>query len=523
MTTTTLQPEAKAPAIAMKFVKAGGHVILFPRGTKRCAAPNWQHLATNDLQIALDWAARDPYQNVGLVGKQDGLWGLDDDAGLVKEYESLYGPLETYQTRTVSGGRHFIFRQSTASWEMGNVSIEDEHGKELLSARVNNRYVVAAGSWAYPNNDESQPLTQYTAVNPAAPFTEAPLSLLGFIKTKAAQYGAKLKGPSTTQDAAPRFYHEGGRNNALTSLAGKMRNARLNEEEIYSALSRLNEEQCVPPLPDHEVKSIAKSIGSKPAGEDKSLILNIGTQEIATDQNTILDPAILVDDELIEVPDVPPFDPTVMSGIMREYVELVSAGTTMAPQFAFLATRVIIGALMTSRGITFQDADTDALMYGAAIGESGSGKGWSWRRILRAFEGGAKRVGTFNGFGCKIMDGIDSGAGLKDYFFTAPENQPIIAYIDEVADLGEKADPKRNPGIVTSIIELAENRSVSRTLAGKKKHTDKAHLGIYMAGQHGEVYMMALPNRSRLGLFDPYASRVFSSSSSGRHARHRPR
>ena len=182
------------------------------------------------------------------------------------------------------------------------MSIEDEHGKELLSARVNNRYVVAAGSWAYPNNDESQPLTQYTAVNPAAPFTEAPLSLLDFIKTKAAQYGAKLKGPSTTQDAAPRFYHEGGRNNALTSLAGKMRNARLNEEEIYSALSRLNEEQCVPPLPDHEVKSIAKSIGSKPAGEDKSLILNIGTQEIATDQNTILDPAILVDDELNEMP-----------------------------------------------------------------------------------------------------------------------------------------------------------------------------------------------------------------------------
>ena len=272
--TAPVQPPPMAASIAKKFVEAGGHVILFPRGTKRCTATNWQNLATNDLQTALALAQADPFANVGIVGKENGFWGLDDDGGLVKEYEAQYGPLQTYQTRTVSGGRHFIFRQSPASWAMGNVSIEDERGKELLSARVNNRYVVAAGSWAYPNNDESLPLTQYVAINPAAPFTEAPELLFDFIKAKAAQYKAKGKGPSTTQGDEPRLYLEGGRNNGLARLAGKLRKAGANEDEIFPVLTRLNEEQCVPPLPTSEVASIAKSIGKYPPGKDGTLELS---------------------------------------------------------------------------------------------------------------------------------------------------------------------------------------------------------------------------------------------------------
>jgi len=498
---TAIQPQPMAAAIAKKFVEVGGHVIFFPRGTKRCMVPGWEEKATNHLETALAWAGQDPFANIGIVGKQNGLWGLDDDAGLLAEYEAQHGPIQTYGTRTVSGGRHYIFRQSAASWAMGNVSIEDEEGRELLSARINNRYVVSAGSWAYPNNDATKPLTQYTAINPGASFIEAPAPLLEFIKVKAAQYGAKPK----TQEAAGevRLYHEGGRNNALASRAAYLREGGANEEEILTTLTRLNQEQCVPPLPESEVKSIAKSFAKYPAGQDHSLLLNQWKSQQQARGNTITDPSVLEED-VEAVTEIPSFDSTVMTGIMHEYVELATIGTTLAPQFAFMATRVIVGALMTGKGIKFKDADTDAMLYGSVIGESGSGKGWAWRRVLAAFEQGAKRVGTLDGFGCKIMDGIDSGAGLKDFFFTHPESKPIIAYIDEVADLGEKADPKRNPGIVTAIIELAENRSVSRTLAGKKKHSDKAYLGMYIAGQNGEVYMQSLPNRTRLGLFDRF-------------------
>lgn len=270
-----------ADAIARKFVAMGAHVIFFPRGTKACKTPNWEVSATNDIEAALDWAAQDPYQNVGLVGKQDGVWGLDDDAGLLDEYIQQFGELNTYGTNTVSGGRHYIFRQNAASWAMGNISIKDEQNRELLSARIDDRYVVAAGSWAYPDNDESLPLTQYTAINPAAPIMEAPDSLLEFIKTKDAEWNAKKQKPSVSTESGVQV-HEGGRNNYLTSRGGKLREAGASHDSILTELRRMNEDECVPPLPDREVKSIAASVSKYKEGTPP-LVLNQRSAATATD------------------------------------------------------------------------------------------------------------------------------------------------------------------------------------------------------------------------------------------------
>jgi hypothetical protein len=271
----TSVPPPMAEKIATKFVEAGAHVIFMPRGTKRCTIPGWEEKATNNLEAALKWAAQDTYANVGIVGKKDGLWGCDDDAGLIAEYEAQYGPIQTYTTRTVSGGRHFIFQQNAESWAMGNVSIKDDQNRELLSARVDDRYVVAAGSWAYPHNDETQPLTQYTAIDPNAPFIEAPSSLIAFIKAKDAGYKAKKSKPNTTAASNEvRLYHEGGRNDGLTRKAGKLRDAGADHEMILQKLHEWNQKLCVPPLPDEEVESIAKSVARYSEGQDHGLQLN---------------------------------------------------------------------------------------------------------------------------------------------------------------------------------------------------------------------------------------------------------
>lgn len=255
-----------AEAIVRKFVSLGAHVILFPRGTKACKTNGWEEMATNDLEAALRWAAQDPYQNVGLVGKENGVWGLDDDAGLLEEYIQKHGPLNTYGTNTVSGGKHYIFRQNPASWAMGNISIKDEQGRELLSARVDNRYVVAAGSWAYPHNDTTQPLTQYVAIDSAASIEAAPQSLLDFIKVKDAEWKLKRSQTSNTDTAQICQVFEGGRNSYLTSRAGALRAAGASEDTISMELERFNQRDCVPPLDSKEVESIARSIGKKPEG-----------------------------------------------------------------------------------------------------------------------------------------------------------------------------------------------------------------------------------------------------------------
>ena len=269
------QLEPIPAAIARKFIGFGGHVIFFPRGTKACKENGWQQRATNDLDAALQWVAEiGPDANVGIVGKQDGLWALDDDAGLLNEYIQKYGPINTYTTQTVSGGKHFIFRQNAASWAMGNVSIKDEKNAELVSARIDNRYVVAAGSWAHPHNDTSKPLTQYVAVDPKAPILEAPETLLQFISDKDAEWKNKASAGKAAQSSGQTTVVEGGRNNYLASRAGAMRNAGVSRDSILVELLRINERDCVPPLDESEVTSIADSYGKYAEGMARLLVMN---------------------------------------------------------------------------------------------------------------------------------------------------------------------------------------------------------------------------------------------------------
>jgi hypothetical protein len=65
-----------------------------------------------------------------------------------------------------------------------------------------------------------------------------------------------LAQPSTTEAIIP----EGERNSTLASLAGTFRRRGLSEREIYIALAAINQNRCSPPLPDADLREIAKSI-----------------------------------------------------------------------------------------------------------------------------------------------------------------------------------------------------------------------------------------------------------------------
>ena len=51
----------------------------------------------------------------------------------------------------------------------------------------------------------------------------------------------------------------GGRNTTLTSLAGSVRDRGAPEDEIYAFIAAVNENRCKPPLPEDEVRQIARS------------------------------------------------------------------------------------------------------------------------------------------------------------------------------------------------------------------------------------------------------------------------
>lgn len=74
--------------------------------------------------------------------------------------------------------------------------------------------------------------------------------------------------PRANSAHAPEFKHHptGSRNVALTSVAGKLRKAGLDEDAIFAALQAYNTTHCKPPLSEAEVLSIARSVSKYSPG-----------------------------------------------------------------------------------------------------------------------------------------------------------------------------------------------------------------------------------------------------------------
>lgn len=112
----------------------------------------------------------------------------------------------------------------------------------------------------------------------------------------------------------------------------------------------------------------------------------------------------------------------------------------------------------------------------------------------------------------RIITAIDSDAGLRDAFFDIPlaKNVPILYFEGEVKRLGQKADGRKNPEIVSGIIEMAESTDVSRTKSKKSQRSkasktrEDSWLLVYICAQDGEAYATAFPRTKAQGLSDRF-------------------
>jgi len=73
--------------------------------------------------------------------------------------------------------------------------------------------------------------------------------------------------PSDVEGAEISEIYEGGRNSALTKIAGAIRRPGVGERAILAALRIVNDERCRPPLDDWELEKIARSIARCDAGD----------------------------------------------------------------------------------------------------------------------------------------------------------------------------------------------------------------------------------------------------------------
>ena len=333
--------------------------------------------------------------------------------------------------------------------------------------------------------------------------TEAFFQLLSELQKEfpAASIVPSAEGKSEFPRDANNLVPHGELHRFLLHHAGIFRNAGLEPNEIEIALLRVAHSQGAPPIDESKVSQIARSMGNYEIG--KALYLNQEQSNVVLAGDTV--PTKIFP----EVASIPEFDDSAITGIYRKIVDAACCGTTIPRQYAFLAAKVYIGALIAGK-IKFEGMEDTSSYYGVPIGATGTGKGLAWKRVVKDILAlGSSGSSPFAPV--KILYGSgDSGAGLLDFFFDAPKDAPVICMIDEIAELGHKAGDKKQPEIIDALVCLATAHEFDRVKAARSakakagRHHDNAHLSIYMCGQNREVIAAAFPNKRGVGIYERF-------------------
>lgn len=213
--------------------------------------------ATTDEKAIYEYWAKWPDANVlirtGKVGDRY-LAVLDVDprhngdeslARLIIEHGELP---DTPRAITGGGGYHIFM------WSRLPVKSSANQIAPGIDVRGVGGYVIAAPS----RHESGREYTWDVGAHPAdLPIAEAP----GWFVAVAGLAGERVKiRPEDVQGAEISEIFEGGRNDALTRIAGAMRRPGVGERAILAALRIVNDERCRPPLDDWEIEKIARSI-----------------------------------------------------------------------------------------------------------------------------------------------------------------------------------------------------------------------------------------------------------------------
>jgi hypothetical protein len=250
---TALRGGAKEPVAmpsiaqqaALEYLRRGWAVLPIAPGTKRPLVPweKYQHRHPTEAEV-VGWWTRWPDAQVAIVtGAVSGLVVLDEDGPEAQEALRDKHLPATPTVRT-SKGWHRYFRHP--GFECRNFA------RKLpgLDFRGDGGYVLAPPS-LHPSG------RRYEWANTLSP-DDVPLA-------PCPDWLLDLLRPVPSGEPIPK----GQRNSTLVSLAGTMRRRGMTQQEIETALLAVNARRCVPPLPEEEVRAIARSVARYAPAEAK--------------------------------------------------------------------------------------------------------------------------------------------------------------------------------------------------------------------------------------------------------------
>ncbi len=225
--------------------------------------------ATLDPKQIRAWWKKWPNANVGIAcDSQTGPIVVDIDG---PSGWAMIEDLAIVDTRQATSGkktkRHLYFDPLLDGTEIRRMirPFGPKGGKIALDILGDGGYVVAPPS-VHPETGR-----RYQWVS-KRPMTRLPKVLLRMLN----EQQQEPNGKKSIADPLPDTIGEGERDNLLTSLAGSMRRRNASPSAILAALREENERRVDPPLPDKDLRRIAKSIGSKEPAETLEHFTDLG-------------------------------------------------------------------------------------------------------------------------------------------------------------------------------------------------------------------------------------------------------
>lgn len=213
------------------------------------------HDATTDETKIRQWWNRWPSANLGMaVGATAGIVVIDidprhgGDATLVA-LEERHGSLPTtISARTGGGGWHLYFAHPGGKVKSRTIA-------PGIDCKADGGYIVVA-----PSNHASG--GAYEWVEGSDPWSRQAVPMPDWLLQLVAPDPHRVA-PDLSSGGV---LNQGHRNEGLTSIAGRLRNAGLADDSLLVALKAENQRLCDPPLDDSEVAQIASSISRYPVG-----------------------------------------------------------------------------------------------------------------------------------------------------------------------------------------------------------------------------------------------------------------
>jgi hypothetical protein len=201
--------------------------------------------ATTELTKIKQWWSKFPDANIGIVtGKESGLVVMDIDPrnGGDVTFSNLclaHGAPDTLSVKTGGDGTHLVFQYPDGvEWVKGQANALGDG----VDIKADGGYIVAAPSLHASGQ-------RYQWAEPQAAIAPLPDWLL-----------ASLVLPETKKEARHGAIVEGGRNNYMASVAGRLKQEGKANGELFRLLQEENHLSCTPPLSDDEIEQVARSI-----------------------------------------------------------------------------------------------------------------------------------------------------------------------------------------------------------------------------------------------------------------------